>query len=147
MLLKIETGLPMSTYFSAFKIKWLMDNVLQVKDAVRENRCAFGTVDSWLLWVSFVLFFTRIIVFHKQVDVQLKKKKNLIGTNSVHVTDVTNASRTMLMNLKTLDWDDQLCSFFGISKSILPQIKSSAENYGLINVGSLKGVPITAVSR
>lgn len=60
-----------------------MDNVLQVKSAIKEDRCAFGTVDSWLLW-------------------------NLIG-NSVHLTDVTNASRTMLMNLKTLAWDEQLC--------------------------------------
>jgi glycerol kinase len=112
--------LPISTYFSALKIKWMMDNVLQVKDAIRENRCAFGTVDSWLLW-------------------------NLIGDKSVHVTDVTNASRTMLMNLKTLAWDDQLCRFFGVPKSILPEIKSSAEHFGTINSGCLNGVPITAV--
>lgn len=118
--LKLESGLPMSTYFSAFKIKWLMDNVLQVKDAIREDRCAFGTVDSWLLW-------------------------NLLGDKSVHCTDVTNASRTMLMNLKTLQWDNYLCDFFGIPKSILPEIKSSAENYGVINQGCLKGIPITAV--
>jgi glycerol kinase len=71
--------------------------------------------------------------------------KNLIGDKSVHVTDVTNASRTMLMNLKTLAWDDQLCRFFGIPKNILPEIKSSAENFGAINSGCLKGVPITAV--
>lgn len=118
--LKEECGLPLSTYFSALKIKWLMDNVLQVKDAIKENRCAFGTVDSWLLW-------------------------NLIGNKSAHVTDVTNASRTMLMNLKTLKWDEKLCKFFGIPKSILPEIRSSAENFGNINCGPLEGVPIMSV--
>ena len=97
-----------------------MDNVLQVKDAIKEDRCAFGTVDSWILW-------------------------NLVGNKSCHATDVTNASRTMLMNLKTLKWDDDLCKFFSIPKSILPEIKSSAENFGEINRGSLKGVPIMAV--
>lgn len=117
--LKEECGLPISTYFSALKIKWLMDNVLQVKNAIKENRVAFGTVDTWLLW-------------------------NLIG-DSVHLTDVTNASRTMLMNLKTLQWDDQLCKFFGVPKSILPEIKSSAAHFGKIKNGTLKGVPITAV--
>lgn len=117
--LKKECGLPISTYFSALKIKWLMDNVLQVKSAIKEDRCAFGTVDSWLLW-------------------------NLIG-DSVHLTDVTNASRTMLMNLKTLAWDEQLCKFFGVPMNILPEIRSSAENFGKIKEGPLKGVPITAV--
>lgn len=121
--LKLECGLPISTYFSALKIKWLMDNVLQVKDAIREDRCAFGTVDSWLLW-------------------NLCSNKS---NNPVHLTDVTNASRTMLMNLKTLKWDDELCKFFGIPPDILPEIKSSAEHYGEINCGSLKGVPIAAV--
>ena len=81
---KEECGLPISTYFSALKIKWLMENVLQVKTAISQNECAFGTVDSWLLW-------------------------NLLGNKSVHATDVTNASRTMLMNLKTLQWDNNLC--------------------------------------
>ena len=73
------------------------------------------------------------------------KRKNLVGNKSVHNTDVTNASRTMLMNLKTLEWDDYLCDFFSIPKSILPEIKSSAEDYGAINSGCLKGVHITAV--
>lgn len=81
---KVECGLPISTYFSALKIKWLIDNVLQVKTAIKEDRCAFGTVDSWILW-------------------------NLVGNKSTHLTDVTNASRTMLMNLRTLKWDDELC--------------------------------------
>lgn len=117
---KVECGLPISTYFSALKIKWLIDNVVQVKSAIKEDRCAFGTVDSWILW-------------------------NLVGNKCTHLTDVTNASRTMLMNLKTLNWDDELCNFFNVPKSILPEIRSSAQHFGILNGGSLKGVPVTSV--
>ena len=115
-----QCGLPLCAYFSALKIKWLIENVPEVKEAVDENRCAFGTVDSWLIW-------------------------NLTGKKSNHFTDVTNAAATMLMNLKTLDWDESLCEFFNVPKSILPKIKNSSENYGAINDGALKGVPLTAV--
>lgn len=94
-----------------------MNNVPEVTEALNNNRLMFGTVDSWLLW-------------------------NLTGN---HLTDVTNASRTLLLNLETLDWDAYLCSFFKIPKSILPNIKSSADNFGLIRSGILKSIPITGV--
>ncbi|CAH1366537.1 unnamed protein product [Tenebrio molitor] len=116
-------GLPVSTYFSALKIKWLMDNVKDVKKAMDEKRCLFGTVDSWLIW-------------------------NLTGgiKGGLHVTDVTNASRTMLINIETLKWDPYLCKIFDIPMHILPEIKSSSEIYGYItDVTVLAGIPISGV--
>ncbi|CAG2068311.1 unnamed protein product, partial [Timema podura] len=79
-------GLPISPYFSALKLRWLIDNVPAVRKAIKEGRCLFGTVDSWLVW-------------------------NLTGgkDGGLHVTDVTNASRTMLMNIDSLQWDPVLC--------------------------------------
>lgn len=115
--LKDKTGLPMSTYFSAFKLKWLIDNVEAVKQALKENRLLFGTVDTWILW-------------------------NLTGN---HLTDVTNASRTFLMDIETLNWDKSLCNHFGIPMNILPKILSSADDFGLIKHGPLRGLPITGV--
>ncbi|KAJ1526179.1 hypothetical protein ONE63_009338 [Megalurothrips usitatus] len=118
--LKPLCGLPISTYFSAVKLRWLLDNVKEVQDAVAEGRCLFGTIDTWIIW-------------------------NLTGgtDGGLHVTEVTNASRTMLMNIKTLDWDDDLISFFDIPKEILPDIHSSSEIYGYVTSGSLKGIPIS----
>ncbi|XP_031779656.1 glycerol kinase-like isoform X2 [Nasonia vitripennis] len=118
--LKSLCGLPISPYFSALKMKWLMDNVSEVQEAIKENRCMFGTVDSWLIW-------------------------NLTGGSNggVHCTDVTNASRTMLMNIVNLKWDPYLLSFFQIPEDILPQIRSSSEIYGNIVDGVLQGVPIS----
>jgi len=115
---KSKTGLPISTYFSALKIKWLINNVPEVRTAIKENRLMFGTVDSWLLW-------------------------KLTGQ---HLTDVTNASRTLLMDIETLDWDQYLLDFFAIPKKILPRIKASSDFYGNIRVGSLNGIPITGMS-
>ncbi|XP_021960647.1 glycerol kinase [Folsomia candida] len=116
------SGLPMSTYFSATKIKWLIDNVPEVKVAVDQCRCLFGTVDAWLTW-------------------------NLTGgaNGGLHVTDVTNASRTMLMNLETLQWDPYLCKFFGIDVKLLPEIRSSSEIYGHFVSTKLGGVPISGI--
>ena len=82
-----------------------MDNVLQVKTAVKEGRCAVGTVDTWMIWVR-TASLSQVIL--KSLKIEMFAFKNLVG-NSTHLTDVTNASRTMLMNLKTLQWDDQLC--------------------------------------
>lgn len=115
--LKDKTGLPMSTYFSAFKLKWLIDNVQEVKLALKEKRLIFGTVDTWILW-------------------------NLTGN---HMTDVTNASRTFLMDIETLEWDKTLCKHFNIPMNILPKILSSADDFGLVRHGPLKGLPITGV--
>lgn len=90
---------------------------------MRKDECYFGTLDTYILW-------------------------NLTGgiNDGVHLTDVTNASRTMLMNLKTLNWDEKLCHFFQIPMSILPRIRSCAEIFGYVYEGPLKGVPIAAVS-
>ena len=100
-----KTGLPLATYFSGPKIKWMLDNVDGARVKAEKGRLLFGTVDSWIIW-------------------------NLTG---VHVTDVTNASRTMLMNLHTLDWDDKILKLLDIPRAMLPQIKSSSEVYGYIN--------------
>lgn len=116
--LKDKTGLPMSTYFSAFKLKWLIDNIRPVQEALKEDRLLFGTVDSWILW-------------------------NLTG--GLHMTDVTNASRTFLMDLETLDWDRTLCDLFHIPQKILPKILASADQFGCVSTGPLKGLPITGV--
>ena len=102
------TGLPVAPYFSGSKMHWLIENSAPVKDAIAAGTARFGTVDSWLLW-------------------------NLSGgtQGGVHFTDVTNASRTLLMNLETLQWDDQLLAHFGIPPSVLPEIKSSSEIYAM----------------
>ncbi|XP_012281202.1 glycerol kinase [Orussus abietinus] len=116
--LKPLCGLPLSPYFSALKIRWLMDNVPRVKQAIEEDRCVFGTVDTWIIW-------------------NLTKDR-------LHITDVSNASRTMLMNIESLKWDPALCSFFGIPQGILPKIHSSSEVYGYISYPEvLSGISIT----
>jgi glycerol kinase len=117
-----KTGLPLSTYFSALKIRWLLDNVPGTRTQAEAGDLLFGNIDSFLVW-------------------------NLTGgaTGGVHVTDVTNASRTQLMNLHTLAWDDELLSIFAVPKSVLPRICVSAERYGAIADGPLRGVPITGI--
>ncbi|XVF24744.1 hypothetical protein REPUB_Repub13aG0153400 [Reevesia pubescens] len=115
----VETcGLPISTYFSAVKLLWLIENVDDVKDAIKKGDALFGTIDTWLIW-------------------------NLTGglNGGLHVTDVSNASRTMLMNLKTLDWDKTTLKTLGIPAEILPKIISNSEVIGKIG----KGWPITGV--
>jgi len=102
-LLTSRTGLAIAPYFSASKIHWLLNNVPEVKQALAAGNLRIGTIDSWLTW-------------------------NL--SDGLHITDVTNASRTMLMNLQTLAWDPQLLAIFDIPIEILPQIKSSSEIYG-----------------
>ncbi|KAJ6667586.1 hypothetical protein lerEdw1_016707 [Lerista edwardsae] len=117
---KNTTGLPLSTYFSAVKLRWLLDNVEEIKQAAKEGRALFGTIDSWLIW-------------------------SLTGgkDGGVHCTDVTNASRTMLFNIKVLNWDAELCKFFDIPVEMLPKVRSSSEIYGLMSSGALTGVPIS----
>lgn len=120
--LRDRAGLPVSPYFSALKLRWLLDHVPAVQKAVADKRCLFGTVDSWLVW-------------------------NLTGGSrgGLHITDVTNASRTMLMNIHTLQWDPLLLKAFDIPREILPEIRSSSEIYGDIMEGPLRGVPISAI--
>ncbi|XP_056351433.1 glycerol kinase isoform X1 [Oenanthe melanoleuca] len=117
---KFKTGLPLSTYFSAVKLRWLLDNVEEIKQAVEEQRAMFGTIDSWLIW-------------------------SLTGgkDGGIHCTDVTNASRTMLFNIHSLEWDPELCQFFDIPMEILPTVRSSSEIYGVMESGALTGVPIS----
>ncbi|GAA2296754.1 glycerol kinase GlpK [Nonomuraea roseoviolacea subsp. roseoviolacea] len=108
-VIRAKAGLPPATYFSAGKIQWILENVEGVREAAEAGEAIFGTTDTWLLW-------------------------NLTGgpDGGLHVTDVTNASRTMLMDLEKLDWDDELLSFFGIPRRMLPAIvpSSHAEAYG-----------------
>jgi len=124
-VIRRTAGLPPATYFSAGKVQWILENVDGVRDAAERGDAIFGTSDTWVLW-------------------------NLTGgvRGGVHVTDVTNASRTMLMDLETLDWDEELLSFFGIPRQMLPEIKSSSspEPYGVtLATGPLSGeVPLTA---
>ncbi|HEX6472591.1 MAG TPA: glycerol kinase GlpK [Streptosporangiaceae bacterium] len=109
-VIRAKAGLPPATYFSGGKIQWILDNVEGVREAAEAGEAVFGNTDTWLLW-------------------------NLTGgtDGGVHVTDPTNASRTMLMNLETLDWDDELLSFFDVPRAMLPQIKPSSNPafYGL----------------
>ena len=108
-------GLPLATYFSGPKIRWLLDNVPGAREAAERGALLFGTMDSWLVW-------------------------KLTGR---HVTDVTNASRSMLMNLETLDWDPSLLEAIGVPRAMLPQIRPSSEVYGEAT-GVLAGVPVAA---
>lgn len=110
-------GLPLSTYFSAVKLAWLLENNASVKQAMTDGTLMVGTVDSWLIY-------------------QLSGK-------TVHVTDVTNASRTMLMDLKTCQWSTEMLTFFGVNESLLPTIKSSSEIYCHVKQGPLAGVPVS----
>ncbi|XP_032685803.1 glycerol kinase isoform X1 [Odontomachus brunneus] len=120
--LKPLCGLPVSPYFSALKIRWLKEHVPAVRKAMREKRCKVGTVDTWVIW-------------------------NLTGgkDGGLYITDVTNASRTMLMNIETLAWDPTLCRYFDIPMQILPEIRSSSEIYGKISYGPLAGIPISGI--
>jgi glycerol kinase len=115
---RAKVGLPLATYFSGPKIKWVLDNVDGARARAEAGDLLFGNIDTWCIW-------------------------NLTGgTNGgVHVTDVSNASRTMLMNLETLDWDDEILGIMGIPKSMLPAIKASSEVYGTCK-GDLEGVPV-----
>ncbi|GAB3673063.1 glycerol kinase GlpK [Actinocorallia lasiicapitis] len=112
-----KTGLPLASYFAGPKIRWLLDNVPGLRERADRGELLFGTMDTWVIW-------------------------NLTG-GAVHVTDVTNASRTLLMNLATLDWDDEILAALDIPRSLLPEIRSSAEVYGTAR-GVLEGVPIAA---
>jgi glycerol kinase len=123
-VIRRKAGLPPATYFSGGKIQWILENVDGVREAAERGDAIFGNTDSWLLW---------------------NMTGGIDGGN--HVTDVTNASRTMLMNLETLDWDDELLGFFNIPRSMLPEIRPSSDpnTYGVARwPGPLGGeVPLT----
>jgi glycerol kinase len=110
---RLKTGLPLATYFSGPKLKWILDNVEGARTKAESGDLLFGNIDTWLIW-------------------------NLTGE---HITDVTNASRTMMMNINTLDWDAEILQVLNIPRAMLPQIKSSSEVYGIAR-GELEGVSV-----
>jgi glycerol kinase len=113
-----KVGLPLATYFSGPKIKWVLDNIEGVREKAEKGEVLFGNIDTWVIW-------------------------NLTGgpNGGVHVTDVSNASRTMLMNLETLDWDPEILQLMGVPRAMLPAVRASSEVYGTA-VGDLAGVPV-----
>jgi glycerol kinase len=117
-----QTGLPLSTYFSSLKLRWLLQNVPGARERAAAGELLFGNIDTFLLW-------------------------NLTGgaRGGMHVTDVTNASRTQLLNLKTLDWDDKLLAAFEIPRGVLPQVRSSSEVYGEAVLSTIAGIPIAGI--
>ncbi|MGW4927913.1 glycerol kinase GlpK [Agromyces sp. NPDC004153] len=120
---KEQVGLPLATYFSGTKIVWILENVPGAREKAERGDLLFGTTDTWVLW-------------------------NLTGgvEGGVHATDVTNASRTMFMDLETLQWDDEILAAFGVPRSMLPEIRSSSEVYGVANEHSLlRETPIAGI--
>ncbi|MBC7893114.1 MAG: glycerol kinase GlpK [Sphingobacteriaceae bacterium] len=117
-----KTGLPLATYFSGLKLKWLLDNVPGLRADAERGEALFGTIDSFLIW-------------------------HLTGgvNGGQHLTDVTNASRTQLMDLKTLDWDEDLLAAFSVPRAMLPQIRPSSGLFGTVTSEVLPGVPIAGV--
>ncbi len=114
---RAKTGLPLATYFSGLKIRWLLDHVPGARRQAEAGEVLFGNIDTFLLW----------------------------HLTALHITDSTNASRTQLMNLQTLDWDPELLSAFAIPRQILPGIRSSSEVYGTATLEAVKGVPVAGI--
>ena len=117
-----KTGLPLATYFSGLKIRWILDNVAGVREQAESGEVIFGNIDTYLVW-------------------------NLTGgpQGGIYITDVSNASRTQLLDLKTLQWDQEILALFGIPVKMLPQIRSSSERYGVAQLPAIKDVPIAGV--
>jgi glycerol kinase len=117
-----KTGLPLAAYFSGMKIRWILNNVKGARELAEAGDLLFGNIDSYMVW------------------------KLTGGTNGgIHITDVTNASRTQLMDLHTLNWDESQLKLFGIPKAILPKIVSSSEIYGLAKIPAVEGVPVAGI--
>jgi glycerol kinase len=119
---RTQTGLPLSTYFSSLKLRWILQNVPGAREKAAAGELLFGNIDTFLVW-------------------------NLTGgpKRGVHVTDVTNASRTQLLNLKTLDWDPELLASFEIPRAMLPEVRSSSEVYGTATLPAISGVPVAGI--
>ncbi len=117
-----QTGLPLATYFSGLKIRWILNNVRGARELAESGDLLFGNIDSYLVW------------------------KLTGGTNGgIHVTDVTNASRTQLMDLRSLNWDKNLLQTFEVPEAILPRIVSSSEVYGIAKLPAIEGVPVAGI--
>ncbi len=119
-LIKDKTGLIVDAYFSGTKLKWILDSVAGARDLANEGKLAFGTIDSWLLWK--------------------------LTEGKVHATDVSNASRTMLFNLKSLSWDEELLQLMDIPKNVLPEVKSNSEMYGFASAIGLSSVAVAGMA-
>ena len=121
-LFRGKTGLPLTTYFSGLKIRWILEQVKGARELAEKGEVIFGNIDTFLVW-------------------------NLTGgpNGGVHITDVTNASRTQLMNLETLSWDKEILKTFGIPENMLPQIRSSSETYGRAIEPAIKDVAISGI--
>ncbi|MFN2337101.1 MAG: glycerol kinase GlpK, partial [Bacteroidales bacterium] len=119
-VIRKKTGLVIDAYFSATKVRWILDNVSGTRELAEKGELAFGTIDSWLIW-------------------------NLTRGN-LHVTDVTNASRTMLFNIHSLEWDDELLRIFNIPADILPDVRSSSEIYGLTAGTFTSQIPVSGIA-
>jgi glycerol kinase len=119
-LIKDKTGLIVDAYFSGTKLKWILDSVAGARDLANQGKLAFGTIDSWLLWK--------------------------LTEGKVHATDVSNASRTMLFNLKSLNWDEELLQLMDIPKSVLPEVKSNSEMYGFASAIGLSSVAVAGMA-
>ena len=117
-----KTGLPLSTYFSSLKLRWILEHVKDARAKAKAGDLLFGTVDTWLLW-------------------------NLTGgpRAGVHATDVTNASRTQFFDLQKLDWEEELLRAFEIPRTMLPQVRSSSEAYGEAKLAAIAGVPVAGI--
>jgi glycerol kinase len=116
-----KTGLVLDAYFSGTKVKWILDNVKGARQLAKEGKLAFGTIDSWLVW-------------------KLTKGK-------LHITDVSNASRTLLFNIKTMQWDKELCALLNVPMNMLPEVRSSSEVYGQTASGFLAhNIPIAGIA-
>lgn len=119
-MIQEKTGLVIDAYFSATKLKWILDNADGARKKAENGELAFGTIDSWLVW-------------------------KLTG-GKTHVTDVSNASRTMLLNIHTCQWDDELLQLFNIPKSVLPEVKPSSQQYGTAEIVKGSGTPIAGIA-
>ena len=119
-LIKDKTGLIVDAYFSGTKLKWILDEVSGARDLANQGKLAFGTIDSWLLWK--------------------------LTEGKVHATDVSNASRTMLFNLNSLSWDEELLQLMDIPKSVLPEVKSNSEMYGFASGIGLHSVAVAGMA-
>ncbi len=116
---RLKTGLPIATYFSGPKVRWILENVDGAREKAEAGDLCFGNMDTWCIW------------------------KLTGGTDGgLHITDVSNASRTMLMDLETLDWDDELLEAIGVPRSMLPEIRPSSASYGEIKAGAFAGIPV-----
>ena len=120
-LIKQKTGLVIDAYFSASKLKWILDHVPGARQKAENGELAFGTIDSWLVWK--------------------------LTNGEVHATDVSNASRTMLLNIHTAEWDDELLKIFSVPRSMLPEVKASSKIYGVTgNIIPDSHVPIAGIA-